>query len=299
MGVLSITNQFGGLNHMVEVRNESGITQVAENVDRVAALEFSFVDDLLALDIKPAAIADDGNKENLFEAVRTQIGEYVSLGDRNNPDLDALREAEPQLIIADGERHHKIYRDLEKIAPTILLESFDGDYKQNLESFELIGKAVSKEQKAKTRVAVHEQKIKQIEEGITLDKSLGTLAAVVTDNHIVGHDANSYVGQFLKRLGFKMAITQADSKTYPEYKDGPYLKLTDEQLKTLNPERLILMVDDENADALEELRQSEVYNSINAKKNGRIHFVNRELWAKSRGLVASEHIAKDLAKFEE
>ncbi|UXR31951.1 ABC transporter substrate-binding protein [Staphylococcus simulans] len=78
---------------MVEVRNESGITQVAENVDRVAALEFSFVDDLLALDIKPAAIADDGNKENLFEAVRTQIGEYVSLGDRNNPDLDALREA--------------------------------------------------------------------------------------------------------------------------------------------------------------------------------------------------------------
>lgn len=123
MGVLSITNQFGGLNHMVEVRNESGITQVAENVDRVAALEFSFVDDLLALDIKPAAIADDGNKENLFEAVRTQIGEYVSLGDRNNPDLDALREAEPQLIIADGERHHKIYRDLEKIAPKFYLKA--------------------------------------------------------------------------------------------------------------------------------------------------------------------------------
>ncbi|WP_412520359.1 ABC transporter substrate-binding protein [Staphylococcus simulans] len=284
---------------MVEVKNESGITQVAENVDRVAALEFSFVDDLLALDIKPAAIADDGSKENLFEAVRDQVGNYVSLGDRNNPDLDALRDAEPQLIIADGERHHKIYRDLEKIAPTILLESFDGNYKQNLKSFELIGQAVSKAQKAKTRVAVHEQKIKQIEENITLDKHLGTLAAVVTDNYIVGHDANSYVGQFLKRLGFKMAITQADSRTYPEYKDGPYLKLTDEQLKVLNPERLILMVDDENADALEKLRQSEVYNSINAKKNGRIHFVNRELWAKSRGLVASEYIAEDLAKFEE
>ncbi|MGN5882790.1 ABC transporter substrate-binding protein [Staphylococcus simulans] len=284
---------------MVEVRNESGITQVAANVDRVAALEYSFVEDLLALGIKPAAIADDGNAENLFDAVREQVGSYVSLGDRKNPDIEALREAEPQLIIADGERHHRIYRDLEKIAPTILLESFDGNYEQNVESFKLIGKAVSKEQEAKKRVAIHEQKIKQIEDEITVDKHLGTLAAVVTDNHIVGHDANSYVGQFLKRLGFKMAITQADSKTYPEYKDGPYLKLTDEQLKTLNPERLILMVDDENSEALEKLRQSEVYNTINAKKNNRIHFVSRELWAKSRGVIASEYIAEDLTKFKE
>ncbi|WP_114603509.1 ABC transporter substrate-binding protein [Staphylococcus sp. EZ-P03] len=284
---------------MVEVRNESGITQVAANVDRVAALEYSFVEDLLALGIKPAAIADDGNAENLFDAVREQVGSYVSLGDRKNPDIEALREAEPQLIIADGERHHRIYRDLEKIAPTILLESFDGNYEQNVESFKLIGKAVSKEQEAKKRVAIHEQKIKQIEDEITVDKHLGTLAAVVTDNYIVGHDANSYVGQFLKRLGFKMAITQADSKTYPEYKDGPYLKLTDEQLKTLNPERLILMVDDENSEALEKLRQSEVYNTINAKKNNRIHFVSRELWAKSRGVIASEYIAEDLTKFEE
>lgn len=284
---------------MVEVRNESGITQVAANVDRVAALEYSFVEDLLALGIKPAAIADDGNAENLFDAVREQVGSYVSLGDRKNPDIEALREAEPQLIIADGERHHRIYRDLEKIAPTILLESFDGNYEQNVESFKLIGKAVSKEQEAKKRVAIHEQKIKQIEDEITVDKHLGTLAAVVTDNYIVGHDANSYVGQFLKRLGFKMAITQADSKTYPEYKDGPYLKLTDEQLKTLNPERLILMVDDENSEALEKLRQSEVYNTINAKKNNRIHFVSRELWAKSRGVIASEYIAEDLTKFKE
>lgn len=284
---------------MIEVKNEAGITQIADNVDRVAALEYSFVDDLLALGIKPAAIADDGSKEHLFEAVRNQVGDYVSLGDRENPDLEKLKQAEPQLIIADGERHHTIFRKLEKIAPTILLESFDGNYEQNIEAFKLIGKAVSKEQEAKKRVAIHEQKIKQIEDEITIDKKLGTLAAVVTDDYIVGHDTNSYVGQFLKKLDFIVAITQADSNKYPEYKDGPYLKLTDAQLKELNPERLILMVDDENAEALEKLRQSEVYNTINAKKNNRIHFVNRELWAKSRGLVASEYIAEDLTRFKE
>lgn len=284
---------------MIEVRNEAGITQVADNVDRVAALEYSFVDDLLALGIKPAAIADDGSKEHLFEAVRNQVGDYVSLGDRENPDLEKLKQAEPQLIIADGERHHTIFRKLEKIAPTILLESFDGNYEQNIEAFKLIGRAVSKEQEAKKRVAIHEQKIKQIEDEITINKKLGTLAAVVTDDYIVGHDTNSYVGQFLKKLDFIVAITQADSNKYPEYKDGPYLKLTDAQLKELNPERLILMVDDENAEALEKLRQSEVYNTINAKKNNRIHFVNRELWAKSRGLVASEYIAEDLTRFKE
>lgn len=284
---------------MVEVKNEAGITKIADNVDRVAALEFSFVDDLLALGIKPAAIADDGSKENLFEAMRDKVGDYISVGHRSNPDLERIKDAEPQLIIADGQRHHEIYRDLQKIAPTILLESFEGNYKESLKIFETIGKAVSKEQLAKRYVAIFQQKINQIDEKVTIDTNLSTLAAVVTDDFIVGHDSNSFVGQFLKRLGFKAAITQADSNKYPEYKNGPYLKVTDEQLLELNPERLILMVDKEDEPALEKLRQSEVYNTINAKKNNRIHIVNRDLWAKTRGLIAAEYIIDEIVNFKE
>ncbi|RZI03086.1 iron citrate ABC transporter substrate-binding protein, partial [Staphylococcus condimenti] len=85
---------------MVEVNNVAGVTKVADNVERVAALEFSFVDDLVALGLNPVAIADDGNKENMVEPVRKHLNDYISVGDRENPDLNKLREAEPQLIIA-------------------------------------------------------------------------------------------------------------------------------------------------------------------------------------------------------
>ena len=59
------------------------------------------------------------------------------------------------------------------------------------------------------------------------------------------------------------------------------------------------MVDKEDEDALEKLRQSEVYNTINAKKNNRIHIVNRELWAKTRGIMAAEFIIDEIVNFKE
>ena len=80
---------------MVEVNNVAGVTKVADNVERVAVLEFSFVDDLVALGISPVAIADDSNKDKIIEPVRKHLKDYISVGERENPNLDKLREAEP------------------------------------------------------------------------------------------------------------------------------------------------------------------------------------------------------------
>lgn len=46
----------------VEIKHDGGTTKIDKEPKRVVALEYSFVDALVALGVKPVGIADDGKK---------------------------------------------------------------------------------------------------------------------------------------------------------------------------------------------------------------------------------------------
>ena len=52
-------------------------------------------------------------------------------------------------------------------------------------------------------------------------------------------------------------------------------------------------------DLIEKLKETEDWLNIEAVRNQRVHDVNRERWAKYRGLIASELILEDLTNIEE
>ncbi|MDN8896702.1 ABC transporter substrate-binding protein, partial [Staphylococcus aureus] len=87
-------------------------------------------------------IADDGKKKLIIKPVREKIGDYTSVGTLKQPNLEEISKLKPDLIIADSSRHNGINKELNKIAPTLSLKSFDGDYKQNINSFKTIAKAL-------------------------------------------------------------------------------------------------------------------------------------------------------------
>lgn len=74
--------------------------------------------------------------------------DYTSVGTREQPNLEVISSLQPDLIIADAERHKGIYKDLQQIAPTIVLKSRESTYQENLDSFKTIAKAVNKEDAA-------------------------------------------------------------------------------------------------------------------------------------------------------
>lgn len=50
----------------VEIKHEEGTTKVPKHPKRVVVLEYSFVDALVALDVKPVGIADDNKKNRVL-----------------------------------------------------------------------------------------------------------------------------------------------------------------------------------------------------------------------------------------
>ena len=89
----------------VMIKHDGGTTKLDKNPERVVALEFSYVDALAALDIKPVGIADDGKKGRILKPIREKIGDYKSVGLRKQPNLEEISNQKPDLIIVDTNRH--------------------------------------------------------------------------------------------------------------------------------------------------------------------------------------------------
>ena len=285
---------------MVKEFESNGVkVEIPDELESVVALEYSFVEALAKLELNVTGIADDKDKNNLENSIKHLVGNYTSVGSRLEPDTELIKKAEPQLILADKTRHESIFEKLNTAAPTVLLESFDANYDQSIETFKQIGELVSKEDKGRELVVQHNEKVEDLSKDIKLDKDVSTIAAVPTHDGLYVHASHSYVGQFLQKVGFNGSIPEDMENHLPEYMGADYLKVDTDRFASFNPERILIMVDEDNKADYEKLKESEAWSNIEAVRNDRVHDVNRERWAKYRGLIASELILEDLTNIEE
>lgn len=285
---------------MVKEFESNGVkVEIPDELESVVALEYSFVEALAKLELNVTGIADDKDKNNLENSIKHLVGNYTSVGSRLEPDTELIKKAEPQLILADKTRHESIFEKLNTAAPTVLLESFDANYDQSIETFKQIAELVSKEDKGRELVVQHNEKVEDLSKDIKLDKDVSTIAAVPTHDGLYVHASHSYVGQFLQKVGFNGSIPEDMENHLPEYMGADYLKVDTDRFASFNPERILIMVDEDNKADYEKLKESEAWSNIEAVRNGRVHDVNRERWAKYRGLIASELILEDLTNIEE
>lgn len=101
------SNHTSSSKDTIEIKHDLGTTKVSKGAKRIVALEFSFVDALAALNVKPVGIADDNKKNRMIKPLRDKIGNYTSVGTRKQPNLEEISKLKPDLIIADSNRHKR------------------------------------------------------------------------------------------------------------------------------------------------------------------------------------------------
>lgn len=263
------------------IKHEMGETEMKDTPKKIVTLELSFVDSLNALGIKPIGISDDNKKDMITKLVGQEM-DYTSVGTREQPNLEVISSLQPDLIIADAERHKGIYKDLQQIAPTIVLKSRESTYQENLDSFKTIAKAVNKEDAAEKRLSEHEKTIKELKSKLTVDSNMTVLPAVVRDTSFQAHTSSSYDGELLERMGLKNAIQQKQ----------PHAEMNLEQLVEIDPD-VLLLANNEGKLLTDEWKDNPLWKDLKAVKNGQVYSVDRDLWTRYRGVVSAEAIAKD------
>ena len=274
-------------DNQITVQHKLGTTKLNSKPKRIAVLELSFLDSLHNLDIDPVAIADDGESNKVTDVTNGEKIDYVSVGDRKEPNLEELSSMDLDLIIADTSRHSEIYEDLNKIAPTIVLDSIDSSYDEYIENFETIAEIVGKEDVAKAKIEEAEKVLSDVKDKAKYKVSDEEVLTVSPKNdEYTAHTSSSFVGQVLEKAGFKNAIQSDDREA----------SLSLEQLVEINPDIIVYMRDDIDTTIYTEWKDTELYKSLDAVKNNKVYTtVARGPWTQYRGFISVNTLTKEMS----
>jgi iron complex transport system substrate-binding protein len=265
------------------IEHALGETEIDGTPERVVALEFSFVQALDSLGVEPVGIADDDEPERIDQLLGRTI-DYTSVGTRLEPNLELVSSLQPDLIIADETRHAAVYEQLSGIAPTIVLNSWEGSYQDIKDAVVTIGAALGDEQQGRDVVAAHEEAMAEIAAGVPAGDDRRYLLAVATPDAMSLHTSSAFTGSVFEALGLTPAIEGGEA-----VESGVGI----ERLLAVDPDVLFVATDGPGT-VLEQWRTNSAWATMAAVRNDAVHEVDRNQFARFRGLTTAEAIATDI-----
>lgn len=266
-----------------QIAHALGKTEIDGMPSRVVALEFSFVQALDALGVVPVGITDDNQPKRIDQLLGKHI-DYNSVGARLEPNLELVSALMPDLIIADEIRHSAIYQQLSAIAPTIVLNSWEGSYQTIKESVVVIADALGDKAKGEKVIADHDATIAGLVAKIPTGEKRRFLLAVATPDSMSLHTSASFTGSVFKAIGLTPAI---DSKDAVESGAGL------ERLIAVNPD-VLLVATDAGGTVLDQWKNNSAFANVSAVRAGTVFEVDRNQFSRFRGLKTAEMIVREI-----
>ncbi|MBM7542684.1 ABC transporter substrate-binding protein [Amphibacillus cookii] len=193
--------------------------------ERVVAIEWSIAEELLALGVQPAGVADVEGF-NTWVTIDAQLDDtVVDVGLRTEPNIEEIAKLEPDVIIGVAGYQEAMVPELEKIAPVVLYETATEEvledlYANTLENLRTTAQLVGREQEAEQAIADLEERLAAAKENIEA-ADLPTTEFVFTQAFSVS-DAptfrlftpNAMVSHVLEGMGLTNKIQDQDAVDY-------------------------------------------------------------------------------------
>ncbi|HEU5138981.1 MAG TPA: iron-siderophore ABC transporter substrate-binding protein [Bacillales bacterium] len=209
----------------ITIKDAYGKQTIKGTPENIVVLEWFYAAHLLTLGIQPAGVADvDGFSK--WVSTKTELAESVQdVGTRQEPNLEAISRANPDLIIAAKFRHEQILDRLKDIAPVVTFAPYSKEAQKNLyqemvNEFKTVSKIVDKEKEAEQEIAdlnqfYKKQKQRIKDAGLLGSKYIACLAFSSQNSPILRlYTDNSIVVQVMNRLGLKNAYHSDQVEQY-------------------------------------------------------------------------------------
>ncbi len=169
-GLIAIALSFAKTNAKadpISIEHERGILTLPAPAKRVATISWAFTETVITLGLDPVAIADA--KDYVDWVSKPDLpSDFIDLGQRSSPNLEALRAAKPDLIITIPDIG-MAYGKLVEIAPVLELKLFDEKrpaFETARETLAKVAKATGREAQAETYLKHVDQKLVEYGERI-------------------------------------------------------------------------------------------------------------------------------------
>ncbi|WP_138420077.1 ABC transporter substrate-binding protein [Aquibacillus sediminis] len=245
------------------VEDDQGEVEVPSNPERVVSQYY--VGHLLTLGVEPIGTLPT-ELDNPY--IQNQIDGIENIGDP--VDVETVIELDPDLIIASDQQS---YEQLEKIAPTVLIEY--GAH-HVIEEMELLGEVLGEQQQATDWIEQFEEKgqqAKQQLDGIVAEDETVSIIEIWANQIYVYGNKWGRGGYNLYNV---LELTPPDMVQENLIDDQPYLEVSLESLPDVAGDHIFLSVygDDGGAERAQEIRNSDVWQSLDAVKNNNVYEIN-------------------------
>lgn len=260
-----------------------GTTEITGTPLKIVALEWTYAENLLALGIQPAGVADVQNYKKWVNVKPGIAATVVDVGTRQEPNLETIASLKPDLIIGVKFRHEKIYDKLKAIAPTLIFDPYPAEggpdqYQEMEQTFRAMADAVGQKEKG-------EAVLKQMNETFAKAKEKlkaagkGDAEFVLTQAFSNKNTAtlrlftdNAMSVQILNRIGLKNAFKHNKFEVYGFATTGV------EALPAVQKAHFLYVVQDSDNVFATLLKENPVWKGLDFVKSNRTYSLGGSTW---------------------
>jgi len=260
-----------------------GKTCVPLNPKRVVVLHE--LDNVLALGVKPIGTVtfDHG----FIDYLAGRIQGIESVGTYSQPNLEKILLLKPDLIIGATWDGKDIYDKLDRIAPTVFVETREQrSWKSWLTK---TAEALGKMPEAEKLLQNYEQRVQKLQQAMG-DRSSNTQISVVNfwQNNVRIYMKRSLSGVVLQEVGLARPPAQS--------KDKIWERLSLELIPKMDGDVIFLLLGGHKESNLAKFKQHPLWSQLKPVQANRVYEVDSSIWIAGWGMIGANLILDDLSR---
>ncbi|MBD2845308.1 ABC transporter substrate-binding protein [Paenibacillus sp. IB182496] len=281
-----------GDNGVRTIEHLKGTSEIPASIERIVVLSAAYIDHLLTIGEVPVGVNVEARYGgDYLPYLADQLEGVVTLGSAESPNLEAIVELDPDVILVESRTAENVYEQLEKIAPTIVLGTEWLEYEEDpafwTRDLMTIASMYGKEELAQAKADELQAKVKTASDTINgLDHK--KLAYVRVREKLLqlyarkGHPTNTLL---YDELGFE------PSSLTPEEQR---IDMSLEKVPELDADYIVLEVDPNGQEFLEGMNESFLWREVPAVKDEQT-FETDSFWLfKGWGVIGRGEIVDDV-----
>ncbi|ACO85997.1 ABC transporter [Clostridium botulinum] len=272
----------------IKITHKLGEATLKKNPKKVVVFDYGTLDSLDKMRIEIKGLPKSNIPSYLS---KYKDDKYVDVGTLFEPNFEKLNEIKPDVIFISA-RQSKVYEELNKIAPTIQLNTENGKYMESVKSnLEKLGKVFDKEDFVRDEIKKLDDSVKDINKKAS-EGGKKALVILANDGALSAYGKGSRFGIIHEELGFPLSDEHIDTAVHGQ-------KISFEYVVEKNPDYIFVVdrgaVVQGGHKSVNKILENDLIKTTKAYKNNKIISLNPELWyISSGGIVSTTEMLKEI-----
>lgn len=281
---ISITSipAYAATHYPLKITTQTGSTIIKNKPQRIVVLEFGLMDELNLLGVRPVGYGQNYPGEgDIPNYLKPMAKDAIGVGARDIPNLEAIAKLKPDLILGEAAYISNLSPQLNKIAPTILLNGIYGDSNEQIKNLKILAQITDTESKVPA-ILNNYQQIKNKAETIAKKSGQKTvLIGYVTPAGVFkALTSNALATTILSELNRKNVIKKSERTQV--------MDLSTEAILEYNPDQIIVLLTEGSMAPYTKLAADPLWADVRANHQHQVYFMDRDIWARSHGIETLE-----------